>query len=525
MNFDEFLHWVTLADMLSLDRLFAPNSLLPVSPLYPGLELVTDCLIRLTNLNLFVAAILTVGVVRLVEPLLLFLLYERLAGSSRLASIATLLFFGDSAFFFFHAQYAYESLAFNLFCGSILLFSISASLGHRSAGILLALLLTIVATSITHHLTSYFLAIFICSFFFAEFFEAGYDKRRLNAFLVAAAAAIFPLLWAALIQAPTSGYLGPVISGGIRDFTSMLTGRTHSEGFFKELPGISTPGYLRALAAASTVIIGVGLSTGFFRSVALSTNTSVSKWLSAAMRRRFSRPVNSSVLLTLSLSTLIYPLSVALRLTSSGWELGSRMGPFTFVAVALVLAIAIIYYWEGLSSWTKNFLVPGAVVTLILGGAVAGWGAKAVRSPYRVSADALSVEPAGIAAAEWAAEWLGPGNRFASDRVNRVLLATYGQQDIVTSLEDNLQVSSVFFNPWSAREYNLLRNLKVGFLLVDRRLSQALPVMGAYYEGGAAEPIGAPKASLMLKYDNIPGVSRIYDNGYIVIYDVRDVRI
>src|SRR5215475_3507931 len=45
--FDEFLHWRTAQDILATGHLFTPNSLLPVSPFFPGLELVTDSLVKL----------------------------------------------------------------------------------------------------------------------------------------------------------------------------------------------------------------------------------------------------------------------------------------------------------------------------------------------------------------------------------------------------------------------------------------------------------------------------------------------
>ncbi len=37
--YDEFLHWRTENDVIASGHLFTPNSLLPVSPYYPGLEI------------------------------------------------------------------------------------------------------------------------------------------------------------------------------------------------------------------------------------------------------------------------------------------------------------------------------------------------------------------------------------------------------------------------------------------------------------------------------------------------------
>jgi hypothetical protein len=522
-NFDEFLHWVTLADMLSSQKLFSSNSLLPVSPLYPGLELVTDCLIKIANIDLFLGAVIIVGLARIVEPILLFLFYEKISGSPRFASIAAIAYFGDAAFFFFHAQYAYESLAFMLFCGSLLLTTMYSKTGYSDKRLLVGLLLIILATTVTHHLTSYFLALFLSATVIFDRFSAIKPKHWERGLVLAGLSAISPAMWAWLVQAPTASYLGPVISGGLSEFALMLTGESKSAGFFKELPGLTNPFYLRALAFASTILISLGLSTGFLRALSLSMTMPWNRPPYADGRRRFFPIVRVAPLLTIALSTLIFPVTVALRLTSSGWELGSRIGPFTFIGVAAVSAVSIVYYWDQFPSFVRRVLGPAALLIVLLGGAVAGWGVKAARSPYFVSADAQSVEQAGIAASEWTRQWLGPGHRFASDRVNRVLLATYGQQDIVTSLEEGVDVSSVFFKKWSWNEYTLLRSLNVEFLLVDRRLSRSLPMMGVYYEGGVTEPAGIPKLSDLLKYDGLRGVSRIYDNGHIVIYDVRHI--
>src|SRR6202043_1947605 len=56
--FDEFLHWRTAEDIMSYGRLFTSNELLPVSPLYPGLEIVTTAIANMTGLSIFVCAVL-----------------------------------------------------------------------------------------------------------------------------------------------------------------------------------------------------------------------------------------------------------------------------------------------------------------------------------------------------------------------------------------------------------------------------------------------------------------------------------
>jgi hypothetical protein len=69
-----------------------------------------------------------------------------------------------------------------------------------------------------------------------------------------------------------------------------------------------------------------------------------------------------------------------------------------------------------------------------------------------------------------------------------------------------------------------IRTAKVDYLLVDLRLTMARSAMGEYFETG--EPGGGeipPAPSSFLKFDD-PRVSRVFDNGYIVIFDVRGLR-
>ena len=43
--FDEFHHWATLDDILVTGHLFIHNNILPASPFYPGLEIVSSAMV------------------------------------------------------------------------------------------------------------------------------------------------------------------------------------------------------------------------------------------------------------------------------------------------------------------------------------------------------------------------------------------------------------------------------------------------------------------------------------------------
>ena len=133
-----------------------------------------------------------------------------------------------------------------------------------------------------------------------------------------------------------------------------------------------------------------------------------------------------------------------------------------------------------------------------------------------------SIEPMAIETALWAREWLGPGNSFTADRINRLLLAGYGRQDVKVMIAQGVAPSRVFSEEkLSPDDRYALERSDIDFLLVDLRLTTSPPVLGFYFEPwdpDRGEPL-SPTA--LLKFDDVAGVARIYDNGWIKIYDIR----
>ena len=112
-GYDEFLHVRTANDLLA-GGLFAPNSLLDVSPYYPGMELVTAALTQISGLPLFNAAFFTLAAARLIFVLALFLFFERASSSARIAGVASVIYMTNPHFLYFDAQFAYETMALPL---------------------------------------------------------------------------------------------------------------------------------------------------------------------------------------------------------------------------------------------------------------------------------------------------------------------------------------------------------------------------------------------------------------------------
>ena len=154
-HFDEFLHWLTVNNIMSTGHLFTKNPLLPVSPFYPGLEIVTNALSSLSGLSTFQAGLIILGLTGILMILSLFLLSELLSGSARVASIAAMVYMTNPHFLTFDSQFAYESLALPL--ATFVLFAMLRyeMVVKNRFWILLSAWLVLAAMILTHHLTNF----------------------------------------------------------------------------------------------------------------------------------------------------------------------------------------------------------------------------------------------------------------------------------------------------------------------------------------------------------------------------------
>ncbi|MEA2348804.1 MAG: hypothetical protein QOG62_2591, partial [Thermoleophilaceae bacterium] len=159
--FDEFHHWVTLQDIVSSERLFAHNNVLPASPYYPGLEIVASVLVK-AGLPVWESGVLVVAACRVLLMLSLFLFVERASGSTRLAGAATLIYAANPSFLFFDSQFGYESLGLPL--AVFVIYCVARRERGPGTGafpLTVAILLGICGVIVTHHVSSIALAIFL----------------------------------------------------------------------------------------------------------------------------------------------------------------------------------------------------------------------------------------------------------------------------------------------------------------------------------------------------------------------------
>ena len=538
---DEFIHWRSTQDIVTTGTLFHENPLITVSPYFPGLQIVTSAVMELTGLGVFGAGVIVLGMARVVLVLSLYLFFHEVVQSRQIASIATLLYMANPNCLFVGAQYAYESLA--LAVAGLALFTVARRTRARQTGGLisanLAILLSLCGLVMTHHLTSYALVAFLTLWSVMPYAQrigrslsqwyAGKATNRelLQAFKRSATslgtgagsggvervpgeaallALVLSLAWLAYVAILVVGYLSPVLSKAFAELVGLIAGEMPGRRLFRDFAGQRPPLWEQLMGYSSVLLILAALPWGLLRI-----------W-------RQHRA--NALALCLAAGSLSYPVTLALRFTQAGAETSNRSSEFVFVPIAFVLAVGVAQVQQVRRAKVIRSMAFTAWASVIfLGGAIIGWPPWArLPGPYLVAADTRSVEPLGIAAAEWAKTFLGPGNRVGADRINRLLMATYGEQRVVTNLSDDVNVAYAFFSPQFDRVgRSVLEQARLDYIVVDHRLSRGLPLAGTYFENGEPDsnehrtPIDPAG---LRKFDDLPLVSRLFDSGDIVLYDV-----
>jgi hypothetical protein len=520
IDHDEFLHWRTTKDILDSGKLFNDNPLLSISPFYPGLEIVTAMLAGLTGSSVFLAAAVTILVARNLFIGALFLIYERISGSSQLASLACVAYMGCSSFVIFNGAFSYESLALALLATALLAATVRADTAPGS-DIIVLLMPLLAALAVTHHMTANVGGFLLAGVAILEVLRRAPRQRVARATVIAALGLGLTWGWGQHIGGVDQAYLGAILSDVMDGIREMLLSGSGDRQLFVANDGTSTPLWQQATTLIAVLMTCLGLAAGFFPTLC---QAGIPLSLSS-FPQRLSRLFNwrESWLVLLTFATLGYPMSILLRSTGSGWEVGNRMGAFVYLGVGVVVAVSALRWQQGRPRRWRAVLLGAAAAICVVAGVISSTGPLVLIGSFRVAADAASVEPLGIATSRWAATWLGPGNRFISDRINRLLLTTYGDQDVADP-----EHSAPLLAP-SIDDYglHLLRNASIDYVLVDLRLTTQLPLFGIYVDAGLVtdtrrdEPI--PPATLF-KFARLDGVHRIYDNGYISTYEVRSLR-
>jgi hypothetical protein len=505
-TFDEFLHLRTAQDMLVTGTLFSPNSLLPISPYYPGMELGTTAISQLSGLGIMESGAILLASARVILTLSLFLLFDKVSGSARLAAVASLIYCFNPRYLYFDSQFAYESLALPL--AALAAFGIArrSALRPRHDSTSVLILLAVATVVVSHHVTSLAMASMVILWASAHWI--GRWRRAGGRYVasIAGTAVVAIVAWALVVATPVVTYLATPVAGAGRELASLLFGEGSMRTPFTSVGAGVAPLWEQIVGYAAVTILVVGVVLG--------------------LRQLHRMGKSQPVVLVLALAAFAYPFTLIARLTDLGATVAARTPEFIFVGVSFVAGTAVMHIvGPARSSAPQVRLMTVLAGVVLVGGVIVGtpqW--DRLPGPYLVSADGRSVETNGIGAARWAYRELGPGNRLVADRVNQLLMATYGRQDVLTSYDSGINLTNLYETPaLTPNQVALVQEMEIRLVVVDLRLTTALPVIGFYFQRSEREgpPRTTPLQLLPLrKFDAVPGVDRLFDDGSIRIYDV-----
>jgi len=519
---DELEHWRSAQNLLHTGKLFTPNYVLPISPDYPGLEEATAALVTITRLPPFLCGLIVAGAAHLIFIACLYLIFRRTGGSHRIAGIAVLVYSSNPGQPFFDSMFVYQTLAL-AFMGVVILAARHLSSARRTAGRagwMVTATVACLGTVITHNVTSYILVAAL------EVITLGglVARNRISAAwasgLAVLVAAMFTA-WVVFFAPATIGYLEPTFQSAVAAARGFLSGAHASGGggsasatsALKTLP--ITPQGNVLLGLADVALICLLLPLGW--------------WLVWRHYRR------RSWMVAMAAGSACWYAIVGIRLfVADGSELAGRASTFVYVPVGFIAAVALGHI-VGLGSGRRPRAAAGlllrwrmpavlaAALELLSDGLANSWPPFWERLPgaHQVDGNERSVGPEEISEADWALAKLGPGNRFASDNGEYQLLGTYGDQNVLEN-DATLFISPVFTQAVAG----LVVYQQVRYISIDRRMSESLPASGSYFPGndpGAGHYLHPMPLRDLTKYNNLPGVARIYDSGNIVVYDLAGV--
>jgi hypothetical protein len=541
-NYDELAHGATLTRLIDSRALFQDNPVLPVSPYYPGIQLATIATRWLTGLPLLLDQMVVLVLARIVLVLCVFLVVERACHSSRAGGIGLLVYAANPEFYSLGAQYGYQTLALTFAVAAIYLLFVSIDAVQPERGRLFGLAIVCIAGMVvSHHLTSWLTIGFLVVWAAALRFvtdppdrpvaaatagqilalddllrsqaviasrDARLARRKEQSRIVGLAALVGVVLagvWFAFLGPVLTGYIDPIVQAGLKGAAQTLSQLHGNRTLFQNSAGGGSPLWEEALIFASVLF--------FCLIILISLYSVVRKKSIRGGRLRYLPAVIAAT----------YPLAMLTNLSSSAKEVGARTTTFIFFGVAIIVGGWLAQRLFAPRRAAERMATIVVAVICFLGSTLYGGGPLPilVNGPYIVGGHERSLGSPSLALANWVSTHLPAGSQVAVDRDNAGLLNNFGQVDPVTPLNGANSPAPLFFNQQlTPSDIALIRKDDIRYIVTDTRLTEGLPLFGAYIAAGETGQPTRLTAAELEKFNSIPGVYRIYDNGAIQVYDL-----
>jgi hypothetical protein len=305
----------------------------------------------------------------------------------------------------------------------------------------------------------------------------------------------------------TESDIGGSVTRSIHGLITVITGQVAGKHPFTAAPGYPNPPLEQFFGVLSVGLLVVALPWGLY----------------ATWRRR---PRNSGTMI-LAICALLYPFSLALRLTAAGSETSNRASEFVFAGLGVVLATAFAVRLGSdlpsrrMTSLAARLLAAAYLGLVFVGGVTVGNPPyQLLPAGYQVAASNRSIDPEGVQAARWGAR-LPAGTKVLADETDSELFGAYTRLDPERGAIDGVGIGSLFTSPrLGPAQLKVITFDKLGYLVVDQRDSTALPAAGQYFDGGDPQtgythPISARSLS---KFNDSACIDRLFSSGNVVVY-------
>jgi hypothetical protein len=501
-RYDDLIHATTLWQLSDQHQLFTVNTTLPISPYYPGLELLTLGVHWSMGLPAVASELLAVAASRVVLVLSIFLIVERLTRSSFAGGVAVLAYATSTQFFAFNAQFAYQTLALGLALATVhfLLVSIDRPAPKVDRNLVLAVV-CVATLTVTHHVVSWLTVLWLIVWAISLLMARRIGAARVVGWAAGIGVALVAVWTAGVVGPQLVDYLAPPFHEGIANLAAVLRGATSGRQLFTDPTGVVEPIWERLIEIGSVIAWGLMLIPAIW----------------TALKRRSLRG-RSLAFIPLAVAVTFPAVVVAHLAPEPGAQIAERASTFVFVGMAIVISA-----WLSVIKRRWRFGIPVLIALVcFLGGQMIGSGPlwSATPGPYLVAADQRSVDAASIAAAQWARGHLPANSHMAADAVNSVLMAAVGHMSPVNDVSGQVNVGPIYFDQtFTQHDLSLIRGARIRYFVVDDRLTESLPHVGVYFASGETPTPQRLTGAELAKFQAFPGLVRIYDNGPIQIYD------
>jgi hypothetical protein len=486
---DELQHVRTLNTLLTHRHLFHANPSLPVSPFFPGLEIITDAVMSMTGLSTFAAGLVVAGFSHVVLTVVMYAVFRAIPMKSPAAGLATMVFATEPHFEYFDAIFGYQSVALPLLClsllGAIKLSQTASRHDHWRWGAVSVF--SAAALLFTHHVSMLVLLILLA---ILAVVTAPKGSWRCTALLLICT--LGTAAWFATGAHGTINYLFQPIS---ENLLSALPG--HSTGPTTHGSPAAAPTSDRAVAYLTVLTTLALLLLGWIRVLR--------SWSTVGAATRM-----------FAVAAVAYPIVLAVRLfAGDSSELAGRALTFVLVAVAATIAPVLARHLRQ-RNWLAAPLIAAVIAFLAAGGIATGWPPwyERIPGPFKIDSFESGVDRQNLDVAAWAGSHLRPNNHVASDFDTGWLIDTIGNQ------ETRLAVANIFYaRRFTPAIWRQIRSDEIHVFVVDRRMQYEQPAAGGYF---ALTPAGLPAGALprsgIEKFSDSRRLSRIYDSGAMAVY-------